>query len=99
VSTDDEESEDDTNDEATSVCTEDLVGRMHREGLTIYDDEEEFRGNDEVTRGEAARFVTEYARMLELDDDYLFCNFTDIQGFDSMLQPYILQACAYGLLK
>lgn len=95
----DENDEEDASEEITSVCTEDLVGRMHREGLTIYDDQGEFRGDEEITRGEAARFVSQFGKIIGLQNSYRICEFTDIAGFDGTLTPYIQQACNIWLLK
>jgi len=72
---------------------------MHTEGLTRYSQVNDFRPNDSITRGEAAKFVNQYAQLEGLTKSFTECNFSDIAGYDSTLVPHIGEACAYGLLK
>ena len=72
---------------------------MYENGLTRYQTEAEFRGDDNITRGEASKFVNEYAMLLWLEKNYDQCEFSDIAGYDSTLLPHIAEACAFGLLK
>jgi len=72
---------------------------MFSEGLTRYDQVADFRPNDFITRGEAAKFVNQYAQLEWLTKNYTQCNFWDIAGYDYTLVPHIAEACAYGLLK
>lgn len=65
----------------------------------MYSVEGDFRGDDAITRGEAAKFVVQYAVMAGLEKNYTACDFTDLEGYDSTLVPFIMDACAYGLLK
>ena len=72
---------------------------MYSEWLTKYDNLEEFRWDDTITRWEAAKFVAQFARLQVLDKTYTECDFSDIDGYDSTLTPHIKQACLYGLMK
>lgn len=76
-----------------------VIDWMYSQGLTKYSRIADFRPADSITRGEAAKFVDEYASLQNLPKDYAKCNFTDIDGYDSTLTPHIKQACFYGLLK
>lgn len=64
-------------------------------GLTKYDQEADFRGNDAITRGEAAKFIAQYAKEIGLEKTYTACEFTDLEGYDATLLPFIEEACAY----
>lgn len=46
-----------------------------------------------------SKFVTKYAEFRGLSKNYSQCNFNDIAGYDSTLEPFIVEACEYGLLK
>lgn len=77
----------------------DVLGWMHSIWLTKYNNVEQFRPFDSITRGEAAKFVAEYAALQTLPKNYTQCDFNDIAGYDSTLTPHIKQACFYGLMK
>ncbi len=72
---------------------------MYGEGLTKYDTVWDFRPNDLITRGEAAKFVNQYAQLEGLSKSYTQCQFSDIEWYDYTLIPHIAEACAYGLIK
>jgi len=72
---------------------------MYGEWLTRYNQVSDFRPNDSITRGEAAKFVNQYAQIEGLQKTYTQCQFSDIEGYDYTLVPHIAEACAYGLLK
>ncbi len=72
---------------------------LYGNGLTKYNDINEFRPNDSITRGEMSKFVTKYAEVQGLTKNYTQCNFNDIAGYDPTLEPTIIEACEYGLLK
>lgn len=77
----------------------DVLEWMHSIGLTKYDQVDQFRPFDSITRWEAAKFVAEYAELQSLPKNYTQCDFSDIAGYDSTLTPHIKQACFYGLMK
>ena len=58
-----------------------------------------FRPDDFITRGEAAKFVTRYGTLLGIQKTYTQCEFSDLDGYDESLIPFIYEACSYGLLK
>lgn len=72
---------------------------MHSEWLTKYDNLADFRWDDTITRGEAAKFVDQFAKIQIMDKTYTKCDFDDLGGYDSTLTPHIKQACLYGLMK
>lgn len=67
--------------------------------MTKYTQVDDFRGDDFITRWEAAKFVTQYAQAIQLEKTYYACEFTDLAWYDATLIPFIQQACTYGLLK
>jgi len=58
-----------------------------------------FRQYDEITRGEASKFITQYAKVLNLSPNYTECTFSDIATYDYTLTPFIAEVCSYGLIK
>jgi S-layer homology domain len=72
---------------------------MYSNGLTKYSTESSYRPNDQVTRGEIAKFFVQYAKYKNLVKGTNACTFNDIAGYDETLTPFILEACAYGLMK
>ncbi len=77
----------------------DFLNWMYSEWLTKYDNLEDFRWNDSITRWEAAKFVDQFAKLQIMDKTYTKCDFNDIDGYDNTLTPHIKQACLYGLMK
>lgn len=72
---------------------------MYSNGLTKYNTETEYRPNDYVTRWEIAKFFVQYAKLKNLTKVNTNCSFWDIANYDSTLQPFIIEACNYGLMK
>lgn len=72
---------------------------MFSNWLTKYDQAEDFRPADYITRWEAAKFVDSYAKVEGLTKNYNQCAFSDIEGYDYTLIPHIKEACEYWLLK
>jgi hypothetical protein len=68
--------------------------------LTKYDNKEDFRALDPISRGEAAKFTTQYmeSQNIEATSDSN-CQFDDVENYDSTLRPYITTSCGYGLFK
>ncbi len=100
------ESDNDSNNTTESTtptpedtCSDHLIDRMYQYGLTKYDNGQKFGGDDEIIREDAAKFVSKFGELIGLKKTYGFCEFIDTVGIDETLQPYILQACAIGLLK
>ncbi len=77
----------------------DFLDWMHQNGLTKYNQIEDFRPFDNITRWEAAKFVDKFAEIQILDKTYTECDFSDTSWYDSTLIPHIKQACFYGLMK
>lgn len=71
--------------------------KMHQ--LTKYWSFQEFRPLDSITRGEAAKFVTQYAWVVNLQKGGAECEFDDTKTYDETLRPFVKHACGYGLLK
>jgi hypothetical protein len=69
--------------------------------LTKYESTNSFRPYDSITRGEAAKFMVEYAQMQKMNKvkSAQECQFSDIANYDSTLRPYIIEACEYGIFK
>ncbi len=72
---------------------------MYENGLTKYDNLQDFRPNDLITRGEISKFITQYAKLMWFEKNYTQCDFTDISNYDYTLVPFIKEACSFGLIK
>lgn len=74
---------------------------MFQNGLTIYNTEDAFRRYDPIQRGEVAKNLTKFAEIMDLSmsKSTTECQFGDIAGYDSTLEPHIVDACRYGLVK
>jgi len=88
-----------SNSTTAQETTPEFLQWMYDEWLTIYNTLEDFRGGDTITRGEAAKFFAQFARLQILDRTFTECDFTDIEWYDSTLTPHIKQACLFGLMK
>ncbi len=79
------------------------LDRMHERWLTNYKgwEEFEFRAQDSITRGEAAKFFAKFGEVIGLEEvkTDTECMFTDLEWYDHTLTPNILQACKYGLVN
>ena len=80
---------------------QDVVSWLYSNWLTKYSSASSFRPYDSITRGEAAKFMVEYAQMQQMPKvkSAQECQFSDIANYDSTLRPYIVQACEYGIFK
>lgn len=72
---------------------------LHIKGLTKYNTVEDFRKDDLITRGESAKFYTQFGKLFKLEKTYTQCSFNDIAQYDTTLTPFIAEACGYGLIK
>jgi len=63
--------------------------------------QENFRPDDFITRGEAAKFYVWFAEVqwLEKTKTEAECQFNDLEGYDYTLVPKIVEVCEYGLFK
>ncbi len=68
---------------------------MHTNGMTKYDNPDEFRSDDVLTRQEAAKFFSEFAiNVLYKDiDQNKFCGFDDLEEADPSLKNHIISSC------
>lgn len=74
---------------------------MHTNGLTKYQDAASYRGQDFIVRGEVSKLFSNYAALQKLSKTKTAdaCAFKDTSSYDETLQPTILDACMYGLVK
>ncbi len=75
---------------------------MYDNGLTRYENTENFRPFDSITRQEAAKIFTIFRNTLiqgTPDTTGVSCEFTDMDLADPTLVSYITQACQLGVLK
>ncbi len=82
-----------------AISFETVLTWMHDKWLTKYNQTQEFRPSDKITRWETAKFVSKYAEVIGLSKTYSICDFNDISEYDSTLVPHITESCKYGLLK
>lgn len=77
------------------------LARMYDNGLTIYNDEIEYRPNDYLTREEAAKiigqaFVTLWYNQTTKNTN---CSFLDTTDMNPTLTTYITNSCTRGIFK
>lgn len=74
---------------------------MYDNALTQYEQFEEYRPDDTLTRQEAAKFFGTAATLVKTKSTTpeTDCVFTDAAAFDSTLAPRIATACEQGLLR
>lgn len=85
--------------EQVSSFPAEVFPRLVDHELTRYTDPQEFRPTDSITRGEAAKFVSQYAPLVELEQWEGACAFSDAAWYDATLQPYLTTSCQYGFFK
>ncbi len=73
--------------------------RLSENNLTKYKSTSEYRQFDNITRWELAKFVVQYATLLQIPTGDYNCEFNDINWYDSSLQPYIIKSCNHWLMK
>ncbi|USN55799.1 MAG: hypothetical protein H6765_04365 [Candidatus Peribacteria bacterium] len=75
------------------------VDWMFAKGLTKYQDYNEFRPGDILTREEASKFFTEFSMniLLQVIDMAKYCEFDDLEEADPTLRNSILQSCLLNL--
>ena len=74
---------------------------MHSNGLTMYDNEQDFRPQDILTREEASKIIWQAYSTLWYDDitKNASCTFSDSEMFNPTLAPHIANVCKRGLFK
>lgn len=77
----------------------DVLPWMTSNGLTKFSTTAEFRGQDSIVRGEAAKFVASFGVLKNLPETFSACTFSDLDWYDSTLTPHIMNACKLWLLK
>lgn len=75
--------------------------RMFSVGMTRLKTVEEFRGDEPVTRQQAAKFFSQFAKevMYSTMDVAKYCRFSDLDSADPSLKNYILEACLFSLFQ
>lgn len=83
-----------------SASFENVLERMYDNNLTKYADVPSYRPYDQITRGEAAKLLSQYAGVQGLSANWTdSCYFRDTAGYDDTLLPFIDEVCEYGLMK
>lgn len=74
---------------------------MYANGLTKYDNENDYRPNDGLLREEAAKIIGQAFTTLGYQQTIknTSCEFHDIQNVDPSLSEYVVNACKRGLFK
>ncbi len=78
-----------------------IVTWLFDQWLSKYSNVNEFRPQSHVSRGEAAKFMVEFAKLWKKSKikNTEECRFTDISNYDSSLMPSIIEACEYWIFK
>ena len=77
----------------------DVFPWLMENSLTRFTVEKDFSAHSSITRGEAAKFVVNYAHVIGIEKTRDTCNFSDTQTYDISLRPFTVEACEYGLFK
>lgn len=79
----------------------DAVAWMRENGMTKYTRAEEFRWEELVTREQAAKFYSQFAKeiLYATMDMAKYCRFGDLWDADPSLKNYILEACLFSLFQ
>ncbi len=77
----------------------DVFPWLSENGLTTYSHEWDFRPKDSITRGEAAKFVVEFSKLIGIEKISTDCGFTDTDSYDTSLRPFTVESCEYGLFR
>jgi hypothetical protein len=74
---------------------------MFNNGLTKYDNLEEYRPDDPLLREEAAKIIGQAYIILGYPKDVKnnSCSFSDAETFEPSLAQYIADTCAYGIFR
>lgn len=85
---------------AQTVSTSTVVDFLYENGMTKFDTVVDFRPEAAIMRGEAAKFMNEFAKAINYAWSYAgSCTFTDIATYDYTLTPHIADVCELGLIK
>ena len=73
--------------------------RMHANGLTKFPEPIDFRPYDLLSRQEASKFFSQFAKEIVYKtlDQTAYCFFDDMNGVDPSLKNYILESCMLHL--
>lgn len=88
-----------TNAQNADVSFDVVLQWLNIKGLTKYNTVVDFRKDDSITRGEAAKFYSQFGVLFAVEKDYDQCNFSDLTGYDYTLVPFIDEVCSMGLIK
>lgn len=86
----------------TGTEFEQALYRMYKNGLTKYDNEEEYRPNDNLTREESAKMIGQLYSQMGFDteiDKWLNCNFVDTNIFNPTLSEHIYNSCKRWIFR
>lgn len=74
---------------------------MYANGLTKYDNEEEYRPDDGLLREEAAKIIGQAFNVLGYDKSTKnsSCTFSDSSDIDPSLTTYVMNTCKRGIFK
>lgn len=74
---------------------------MHDTGMTKFDQASQFQWENLVTREQAAKFYSQFAKevLFSTMDMAKYCRFGDLATADPSLKNYILEACLFSLFQ
>lgn len=84
-----------------NLSTQQLIDWMYDNGLTKFKTIEDFGPDRLITRGEIAKFFTQFAAILDMKviKSNELCKFSDIATYDETLVPHIIKACKLWLVN
>ena len=81
---------------------EQALYRMYKNGLTRYDNEEEYRPDDNLTREESAKMIWQLYSQMWFDtetDKWFNCSFVDTNMFNPTLSEHIYNVCKRWIFR
>ena len=72
---------------------------LQEEGFTSTMSPTEFRRGDNITRAEAARFLSQYSQLLNMPIVNTSCQFSDMVGYTPGLASAVIEVCQFGFFR
>jgi hypothetical protein len=83
----------------SSHFSDEVFPWLQEEWFTSTKNPNEFRKNDYITRGEAARFLSQYSQLLEMPIINNVCQFSDLEWYTPGLKSAIIEVCEFGFFR
>ncbi|MBC7504086.1 hypothetical protein H7169_03870 [Candidatus Gracilibacteria bacterium] len=82
-----------------SEFSDDIFPWLSENSLTKFSNTTEFRSRDSITRGEAAKFMVNFAGLIGIEKTNTNCEFSDTDKYDLSLREFTIESCEYELFR